>query len=102
MADIFIAPYFVHRHLEFWSDPDRFEPHRFAPGASVGRHKFAYLPFSMGKRRCLGEFFSIVEMQIHLAAIARRLLLRYVAGRPVALQPYINLRSNHSLNMPAP
>jgi cytochrome P450 len=98
-ADILIAPYFVHRHPEFRSDPDRFEPHRFAPDASVGRHKFAYLPFSIGQRRCLGEFFSIVEMQIHLAAIARRLRLRYVPERPVALEPYINLRSKHSLNM---
>jgi enediyne biosynthesis protein E7 len=97
-ADIFIALYFVHRHPEFWSNPDWVEPHRFTPDASVGRHKFAYLPFSMGQRCCVGEFFSIVEMHIHLAAITRRPRLRYGAGRPVALEPHLNLRSNHSPN----
>lgn len=98
-SDIFIAPYFVHRHPGFWVKPEVFQPERFAPEASRGRHKFAYFPFSMGQRRCLGEFFSIVEMQIHLAAVARRLRLRYLPERPVELEPHINLRTKHSLNM---
>lgn len=98
-TDIIIPPYFVHRHPEFWEAPEAFRPERFAPQATRRRHKFAYFPFSMGQRRCLGEFFAFVEMQIHLGAIARRLRLRFVPERSVELEPYINLRSRHELYM---
>jgi len=100
-TDIFMAPYFVHRHPQFWVAPEAFRPERFAPDAGPQRHKFVYFPFSMGQRRCIGEFFAVVEMQIHLSAVAKRLRLRHVPDRPVELEPHINLRSRHNLYMRA-
>ena len=29
-ADVFISPYLLHRHPQFWSDPEQFRPERFA------------------------------------------------------------------------
>ena len=98
-TDIFMAPYFVHRHPKFWTEPKAFRPERFGPLAARQRHKFAYFPFSMGQRRCIGEFFATVEMQIHLGAVAKRLRLRYAAEHPVELEPHINLRTKRSLHM---
>jgi len=100
-TDIFMAPYFVHRHPQFWDEPEVFRPERFAPDAGRQRHKYVYFPFSMGQRRCIGEFFAVVEMQIHLSAVAKRLRLRHVPDRPVELEPHINLRSRHNLFMRA-
>ncbi|MGH8501477.1 MAG: cytochrome P450 [Gammaproteobacteria bacterium] len=100
-TDIFMAPYFVHRHPQFWDEPEAFKPERFSPEAGRQRHKFVYFPFSMGQRRCIGEFFALIEMQIHLRAVARRLRLRHVPGGPVELEPHINLRSRHNLYMRA-
>jgi enediyne biosynthesis protein E7 len=98
-TDIFMAPYFVHRHPQFWPEPEAFRPERFEPEAIRQRHKFAYFPFSMGQRRCIGEFFAMVEMQIHLGTVAKRLRLRHVPERPVELEPHINLRTKHNLYM---
>lgn len=98
-TDIIMAPYFVHRHPEFWEAPEAFRPERFEPAAVRQRHKFVYFPFSMGQRRCLGEFFAFVEMQMHLGTIAQKLRLRYVPDRAIELEPHINLRSKHSLFM---
>jgi cytochrome P450 len=53
----------------------------------------------MGQRRCIGEFFAMVEMQIHLGTVAKRLRLRHVPERPVELEPHINLRTKHNLYM---
>ena len=44
-----ISTAYVHGMAEHWPDPTRFDPMRFAPEASRGRHKYAWVPF--GRRR---------------------------------------------------
>lgn len=69
-----VLPFFygTHRHPDFWEDPLRFDPERFSPERSRGRNIWSYLPFSQGKRRCIGDQFSLVETTILLAQILRR------------------------------
>ena len=73
---VLLGPLFLHRDERFWDDPDRFDPDRFAPEAKAGRHKFVYLPFSAGRRGCIGEQFAWTEGVLVLAAIAQRWRLR--------------------------
>ena len=47
-TDVFISPYMLHRHPHFWSDPEEFQPQRFAGVDAKERHRFAYIPFSVG------------------------------------------------------
>ena len=42
---------FTHHMPEVWPEPERFDPYRFTHEASLGRHKFAYLPFGGGRIR---------------------------------------------------
>jgi hypothetical protein len=42
---------------------------------------------------------SILEIQIHMGTIARRLILRHVPDKPIELEPAINLRSRHPIKM---
>lgn len=69
-----VMPFFhaTHRHPDFWPDPLRFEPERFSAENSKGRNLWSYLPFSQGKRRCIGDQFSLVETVILLAQLLRR------------------------------
>ena len=54
-AHIFIAPYFLHRRPELWPDPERFDPDRFDESRNPPVDRYAFIPFSAGARRCIGE-----------------------------------------------
>lgn len=98
-TDIFIAPYFLHRHPDFWDDPETFNPDRFSEEAVKARDKNAFIPFSAGPRRCIGDFFATVEMQMHLGMMAREFRLVHVPDKPLELDPGVNLRTRHSIMM---
>jgi cytochrome P450 len=62
----------LHRHPDYWEDPLRFKPERFAPEASKARHQAAYMPFSSGPRICIGSSFALLEAVILLAQLVTR------------------------------
>jgi cytochrome P450 len=65
---ILIAPWLLHRHEKLWRNPDAFIPQRFlAPAAPPDR--FAYLPFGVGARVCIGAHFALVEATLALAKL---------------------------------
>jgi len=71
-ATIVIPTYVVHRHRRLWSDPLRFDPSRFVPEASAGRHRCAYMPFSTGPRSCIGGTYAMLEGKAMLATLLAR------------------------------
>jgi cytochrome P450 len=98
-AHIFIAPYFLHRRPGLWPDPERFDPDRFDESRSAAVDRYAFIPFSAGARRCIGEYFSFVEMQMHLALLAPHFRLRSQPGTVAELEPAVNLRTRHSIHL---
>jgi cytochrome P450 len=89
-ADVMVSPWVTHRHPEFWDEPARFDPERFAPEAEAARHRHAYFPFGAGPRACIGQYFSMLEAAILLAVIVRDHELTSLAER-VPLAPRITL-----------
>lgn len=98
-TDIFISPYFMHRHATYWPQPEQFDPMRFSEEASKVQHKTAYLPFSAGPRRCIGDFFAMVETQLHFGLMIRHLSMDYAADHPLELAPEVNLRPRYPITM---
>ena len=98
-TDILLSPWIVHRHPDFWDDPEAFRPERFTETGVNERHDYAYFPFSMGPRRCTGDFFATVEVLTHVGLMARRFRLRYAPDRPLELEPGVNLRSKYGIKM---
>jgi len=86
-AVLLLSQYVTHRHPDFWSAPECFNPERFSPEQVAARHRFAYFPFGAGPRTCIGKPFALMEMQLVLATIVQTFQLTLVDDRP--LQPHL-------------
>ncbi|MEV3924487.1 cytochrome P450 [Actinomadura coerulea] len=80
---VFYPFWAVHTNPEYWPDPQRFDPGRFAPEASAGRPRLAYIPFGIGPRSCEGAALATVEALLVLAVLLKRFAFRPVPGRTV-------------------
>ena len=98
-TDVFISPYMLHRHPQFWSDPEQFKPARFAGADAEDRHKFSYIPFAVGPRHCIGENIAMFEMLVHVQHMSRRFSLTRATEEPIELEAQINLRPRSNLMM---
>ena len=96
-TDVFISPFFVHRHPQYWDDAEAFKPERFE--TETEHRKLVYLPFSAGAHHCIGETLSIYEGLLHLFKAARRYRLHRVDQSPVSFEALINLRTQQSIFM---
>jgi unspecific monooxygenase len=79
---ILIAPWLLHRHEKLWRDPNAFIPSRFMPG-SQPPDRFAYLPFGVGARVCIGAHFALVEATLALAKIIGAFRVTLLEQQPV-------------------
>ena len=79
---ILIAPWLLHRHEKLWRDPNAFIPSRFMPGAPPP-DRFAYLPFGVGARVCIGAHFALVEATLALAKIIGAFRIELLDREPV-------------------
>jgi cytochrome P450 len=79
---ILIAPWLLHRHERLWSEPNAFVPSRFMPGLAPP-DRFAYLPFGVGARVCIGAHFALVEATLALAKIIGAFRVELIDKEPV-------------------
>jgi cytochrome P450 len=57
----------ISRDPRFFDEPDRLRPDRWLADRP---HKFAYLSFGIGERRCLGESLALTSLTALLPALA--------------------------------
>jgi unspecific monooxygenase len=79
---IMIAPWLLHRHEKLWRDPNAFVPERFMPPATPP-DRFAYLPFGVGPRVCIGAHFALVEATFALSRIIAAFRVTLLDKEPV-------------------
>jgi cytochrome P450 len=79
---ILIAPWLLHRHEKLWRDPSAFVPARFMPPAPPP-DRFAYLPFGVGARVCMGAHFALVEATLALAKLIGAFRVELIDKAPV-------------------
>jgi cytochrome P450 len=98
-ATVVLAQLLVHRHPDFWHEPDRFDPLRFIGDASADRPKFAFFPFGGGPRICIGNHMAMAEGPLALAALAQRFHFTLVPDHEVVPDPTFTLRPKYGVKL---
>jgi cytochrome P450 len=98
-SDVVVCPYTLHRHPDFWPEPERFDPDRFAPDRAGDRPRYAHIPFGAGPRFCVGSHLGLMEATFVLALLARELRLHTAPEHKVTPQPMLSLRLGGGLPM---
>lgn len=70
---LIICPHVIHRLPAYWPAPNVFQPERFL---ADDPEPFAFLPFSHGRRSCVGNEFALLQARHILTQILRRYRLR--------------------------
>ncbi|WP_375463512.1 cytochrome P450 [uncultured Methylobacterium sp.] len=92
---VIVSPWVLHRHRTLWADPDAFDPGRFLPGAPrVAR--YAYLPFGVGPRVCIGAHFALTEAVLALARLVARFRITLADARPVLPCAVVTTQPDHA------
>ena len=89
----------IHHNADTWENPTKFDPLRFHPSNTEGRHPYAYIPFSGGQRNCIGQNFALNEQKVVIASIVNRFKISLVEGHKVESMPYIVLRSKYDIKV---
>ncbi len=87
---LFASQYLLHRDARFFSEPEAFRPERFL--GTNKAHQFAYFPFGIGPRRCIGEGFALMEGVLALGTILQRWQVGLLPETKLVLDPKITLR----------
>ena len=94
-----VSLYATHRLPDYWPDPERFDPERFAPEACAGRYNFAYIPFAVGHRNCIGSTLAMVEGKLILAQVAQRFVLDLLPGERIEPMAATTMRPRYGIRM---
>jgi cytochrome P450 len=96
---LFLASYVTHRHPDFWSDPEGFDPDRWTPEKVATHHRAQYFPFALGPRMCIGAGFAMMEGHLLLPMFLRRYRFDLAPGHRVEKEPLITLRPRYGMKM---
>lgn len=96
---VLVSPYVMHRHPDYWEQPEKFIPERFLSEHFKKQHKYVYFPFGGGARLCVGNNFAMMELQIILARIYQQFDITVPENYKMELSPSVTLRPKHDMPM---
>jgi cytochrome P450 len=94
---VLVSPYVMHRDSRFWENPETFSPERFNDMSRI--NEFAYFPFGLGPRKCIGNQFALMSMTISLAMIGQQFILTPISSGKINLNPLITIRPKEKISM---
>lgn len=65
----------MHRDPERYPNPEKFDPERFNDENKKNIDQYAYLPFGVGPRACIGSRFALLETKAIFCNILRSFVI---------------------------
>ncbi len=96
-ANVLVSQWFTHRHKDFWTNPQQFDPSRFLDPKAKLPHRYAYFPFGGGRHQCLGMHFALLEGTLILAQLSQQFRVLPIAGQQIKPDPGITLRQSPAM-----
>lgn len=83
-ANIIMSPFVTHRDASIYHNPNSFIPSRWDGDFEKNLPKGAYIPFSAGPRKCIGDQFALLEMKIIIAIFSNMFKIETIGKFPEA------------------
>ncbi|KAJ9573560.1 hypothetical protein L9F63_009045, partial [Diploptera punctata] len=84
--NLFIPIYGLHLDPKYYDDPEKFDPERFSDENKHKIHPFAYLPFGVGPRSCIGNRFALMETKLVLVYMLSDFNLKPINKTPKTIR----------------
>ncbi len=94
-----VNPMLTHLLPEIWTDPETYDPARFAPEQARGRHRFAFVPFGGGAHGCLGANAAYLQIRALLRTLLEEHELVLADARPPRWHHWPNCRPRSPLSI---
>jgi len=98
-ANVVIAPLIMGINASIWNDPREFQPERFELDNIASLSPFAYLPFSMGPRNCIGQKFALLEMKSLISKVLMNFEISVEPGFELSFKPEIVLKPTAGIKL---
>lgn len=61
---------------KYFPNPDKFDPERFSEENKNNIHPYAYIPFGIGPRKCIGNRFALMETKLVIAQLLQKFIVK--------------------------
>ncbi|MGF1489126.1 MAG: cytochrome P450 [Prochloraceae cyanobacterium] len=96
---VMMSQWVNHRDPNYFRDPEKFNPDRWANDLEKQLPRGVYYPFGDGQRICIGKGFALMEAVLLLATISQKFELNLLPEHPIIPQPSITLRPEKGIKV---
>ncbi|ALC42669.1 Cyp6w1 [Drosophila busckii] len=68
---VYVSTLAIQRDEQYWPEPEKYDPERFAPEQRDKLNMDAYMPFGVGPRNCIGMRLGLLQTKLGLVHLLR-------------------------------